>query len=97
MKAQGLEYKGDTVEPLKKWRESAKQTFKEYGSIVKVYRERGFLVVHFADAKSASNMFNKCCSNGSFNDVPFVYMKIGTPTKKDKQTCEKQCMSMQED
>jgi len=69
-------------EGVKLWVESSLKTFKKFGKVVNVTRERGFLVVQFSTDAEAQKMMAK--AGEDFNGVSFAAMSIGTPTKADK-------------
>lgn len=69
---------------LRAWIQSAMSTFSAYGTIVNVYRERGFLTVQFTTDASANKM-TTALMNGKFNGCTFVHLQVGTPTKLDKK------------
>jgi len=71
---------------LSVWKKAALDEFSQYGTIVNVYRERGFMVVYFSDASEAEDMMTDCTS---FNGVSMVHKKVGTPTKADKNEVNK--------
>jgi len=91
--SQGVDSKSSDTRALNLWKETAMQKYAEFGSIANVYRERGFIVVQFNAAESASAMLNDLwvephdCT-GKINEVPIVYMKAGTPKKRDRQDCD---------
>lgn len=74
---------------LNLWKKSALSKFARYGKIVNVYRERSFLVVYFSTASEAQKMM-KGAADSEFNGVPMLCMKVGTPTKQDKNELNKQ-------
>jgi hypothetical protein len=82
----GLAQKKDS-EVLQAWIQSASNTFSSYGTIVNIYRERGFLVVNFTAASGATKMLENA---KTFNDCSFVRLQVGTPTKLDKRTVDKE-------
>lgn len=77
------------LEKLQLWIDDALSTFASSGTIVNVFRERGFLVVQFSDSAGAQ-AFLSANKDGEFNNVPFVFLKEGTPTKRDKNDCDKE-------
>lgn len=77
-------------EVLRAWIQSAMETFSAYGTIVNVYRERGFLVVQFTTDKSAEKM-TESLKEGEFNGCKFVHLQVGTPTKLDKKLVTEAC------
>lgn len=77
------------LEKLQLWIDDALSSFASCGTIVNVFRERGFLVVQFSNASGASSFMSKM-EGGDFNGVPFVFLKEGTPTKRDKNDCDKE-------
>jgi len=74
---------------LRAWARSALNSFSGYGTIVNVYRERGFLVVQFSTEASANKM-TTALKNGEFNGCKFVHLQVGTPTKLDKKLVTEQ-------
>jgi len=82
----GLTQKKDS-EVLQAWIQSALKTFSSYGTVVNIYRERGFLVVNFTAASEATKML---ANAKTFNDCSFVRLQVGTPTKLDKRTVDKE-------
>jgi hypothetical protein len=82
----GLAQKKDS-EVLQAWIQSASNTFSSYGTIVNIYRERGFLVVNFTAASGATKMLENA---KTFNDCSFIRLQVGTPTKLDKRTVDKE-------
>lgn len=92
--SQGVDSKSSDTRALNLWKETAMQKYADFGSIANVYRERGFIVVQFNAAESASAMLEELWvepqdSTGKINEVPIVYMKGGTPKKRDRQDCDK--------
>lgn len=75
------------LEKLQLWVASACAAFGKKGTIVNVFRERGFLVVQYKDS-SAADSFMSSMANKKFNGVPFVFLRAGTPTKKDRNDCD---------
>lgn len=73
-------------ELLQAWIQSALETFSSYGTIVNVFRERGFLVVNFTNQGEASRMVG---SAKTFNGCSFIHLQTGTPTKLDKRIVDK--------
>lgn len=73
---------------LNLWKKSALAEFAQYGKIVNVYRERSFLVVYFSTASEAQKMLAGA-ADSEFNGVPMLFMKVGTPTKADKNEVNK--------
>jgi len=69
---------------LRAWIQSAMNSFSAYGTIVNVYRERGFLVVQFTTDASANKM-TTAVKEGEFNGCKFVHLQVGTPTKLDRK------------
>lgn len=92
--SQGVDSKTSDTRALALWKQTSLAQFAKYGKIANVYRERGFIVVQFTAAESASAMLEALwtepteCS-GEINGVPMVYMKPGTPKKRDRQECDK--------
>jgi len=80
----GLAQKKDS-EVLQAWIQSALKTFSSHGTIVNIYRERGFLVVNFTVASGATKMLENA---KTFNECSFVRLQVGTPTKLDKRTVD---------
>lgn len=72
------------------WIKSAATKFSRYGIITNIYRERGFLVINFANEASAKKCFSEC-EKGKFNGVPLHFVRVGTPTKADSQECRAAC------
>lgn len=77
------------LDKLQLWIDSAQKTFNSCGKIINVYRERGFMVVHFASSSSADKFIGKY-EGGEFNGVPFQFLKAGTPTKQDRNQCDEE-------
>jgi len=84
--AQGLANKKDS-EILQAWMKSALTTFSEFGTVVNIYRERGFMVVNYTDAVYAQKMLSGA---KSFNNCSMIHLQVGTPTKLDKRTVDKE-------
>lgn len=77
-----------------KFRDVAKRKFQKYGIVTNIYRERGFMVVQFQEAESAQMLFKDLHtsngqSNGDLQGVPIVFLKTGTPKKRDRKDCDK--------
>lgn len=77
------------LEKVNAWTKSALATFKKIGPIVNVSRERGFLVVQF-QKEAVAKKFVSSFEGKEFNGVPFVFLKSGTPTKKDRNDCDEE-------
>jgi len=75
------------LEKLQLWIDDAVSTFGSCGTVVNVYRERGFLVIQFKD-KSSVAKFMKRFKGKKFNGVDMVFLKEGTPTKRDRNECD---------
>jgi len=70
------------------WIESALDEFSQHGTIVNIFRERGFLVVNFCEEESAEKCLTELQNEGAeFNGSSFFFLKSGTPTKADRQDC----------
>lgn len=80
--SKGLGEEKDSI-VLQSWIASALSTFSKFGTVVNIYRERGFLVVHFASKAHASKMLGNA---KDFNGCSFIHLQTGTPTKLDKRT-----------
>jgi len=78
------------LKKLNLWIDSAQKHFATYGTIVNIYRQRGFLVVNFSTENAATKCLQQC-ESGEFNGIPFHFMRKGTPTKADRQECKKAC------
>jgi len=85
---QGAADEPDLVK-LQLWLDSARDTFDNMGKIVNVFRERGFLTIHYATPQAAAK-FISSNTGGEFNGVPFVFLNKGIPTKKDNMDCAKE-------
>lgn len=72
-------------EILQKWIASAINEFGNFGTIVNIFRERGFMVVNFSDAGGAEKMLKGA---RAFNGCSFIHLQTGTPTKLDKRTVD---------
>jgi len=77
------------LDKLQLWFDSALSTFATCGKIINVFRERGFMIVHFSDAACVTK-FNQKYADKSFNGVPFVFLRTGTPTKRHRNLCDKE-------
>jgi len=92
--SQGVDSKTSDTRALALWKQTSLAQFAKYGKIANVYRERGFIVVQFTVAESATAMLETLWTDptdctGEINGVPMVYMKPGTPKKRDRQECDK--------
>jgi len=76
------------LEKLQLWIDDAVTSYSHCGKVINVFRERGFIVMQFDSSKGAQKFMRE--ANGSdFNGVPFLWVKDGTPTKRDKLDCDK--------
>lgn len=75
----------DDMEIMKLWSAEALNFENNYGSIVNIYRERGFMVLHFSEEKDAAKFHEDFSKEGAvWNGIPFVALNRGTPTKRDR-------------
>lgn len=70
------------------WIQSALGEFSQYGDIVNIFRERGFLVINFCEEESAEKCLTDLQKEGAeFNGSSYFFVKSGTPTKADRLEC----------
>jgi len=86
---QGVETKTSDVKTLNLWKESTTEKCRRYGNIVNIYRERGFIVVQFQSEAAAEAMFEALSEGETLNGITMLYMKRGTPKKRDRLECDK--------
>jgi len=84
------------LKKLSLWIESSSEYFAKYGTIYDVYRERGFLVVYYSTEAAAQKCFS-ASAGAEFNGVPFNFLRMGTPTKADRNECQKALSEMKEE
>jgi len=86
---QGVETKTSDIKTLNLWKDSAVSSFSRFGNIVNVYRERGFIVVQYQTEEAAASMFDALHENETLNAISLLFMKRGTPKKRDRIECDK--------
>jgi len=64
-------------------KEAALKEFQKYGPICNIYRERGFIVLQYVTEAGAKKMF-KSNQDGTFHGQPLVWLREGTPKKRDR-------------
>lgn len=91
VKTQGIDTKTSDIKTLNLWKESSSKEYARFGEIVNIYRERGFIVIQFESAESAEQMFNELNNNETtLNGVPVLFLREGTPKKRDRLDCDKE-------
>jgi len=72
---------------LAAWIQAALEEFSKHGTVVNIYRERGFMVVNFTTKTAAQKMLKNA---KTFNGCGFIHFQTGTPTKLDKRIVDKE-------
>jgi len=86
---QGVKAKTSDINVLNLWKKSAVEAFCRFGTIVNIYRERGFIVVQYQTEDAAESMFEALKENETLNAISLLFMKHGTPKKRDRLECDK--------
>lgn len=76
------------AERMQAWVEAASKQFSASGTIVNIFKTRGFMVVQFAN-KASAEKFITANKSKSLCGVPMIFLQAGTPTKQAKQDCFK--------
>jgi len=86
-----VDTKTSDIKTLNLWKESCAEDFSRFGEIVNIYRERGFIVIQFETGESAENMFTELQTETvQLNGIPILFLRHGTPKKRDRLDCDKQ-------
>jgi len=87
----GVEATTSDLKTLNVWKTSCVETYIQYGSIVNVYRERGFIVTQFVDSYSCDAAFQAITGQETpaLNGVSMLFLSEGTPKKRDRIECDK--------
>merc|ERR1712048_726524 len=89
VKEQGVESNSSDVQTLSLWKGATEMKCARYGAIVNIYRERGFIVVQFQSEAAAEAMYDALHEGQKLSGVSMLYMKRGTPKKRDRIDCDK--------
>jgi len=87
----GVEATTSDLKTLNVWKQSCVETYLQYGSIVNVYRERGFIVTQFVDSYSCTAALQavKGEETPALNGISLLFLSEGTPKKRDRIECDK--------
>lgn len=88
VKEQGIETRTSDVQTLSLWKGATEIKCARYGAIVNIYRERGFIVVQFQSEAAAEAMYDALHEGQKLNKVSMLFMKKGTPKKRDRIECD---------
>jgi len=89
MRKEGVESTTADTKTLNVVQRHAEIEFAKFGTIVYIFRERGFIVIQFQSEKDAESMHNEFRNGGTFHDIPFIWLRTGTPKKRDRLECAK--------